>query len=173
MKGNKTLIIIVLTALVFTGLFWVCSTWSSAKAGEGKVTSHHVQAMLEAHPYKQTVEKYEDELVTAIDETSKCSQTCITCADACIGEKNTMLTACIRLNNDCADVCCTTNRLLSRLTETPMNVVRSQLQTCVVACQECGAECNKHADQYEHCRICANICSHCAQACTDLLAAMQ
>jgi hypothetical protein len=178
MKGNKTWMVIVLTALLVTGLFWVCSAWSSAKAGEGKVTSQEVisqdiLAMLEAHPYKQTVEEYMDELVTAIHETSKCSKACVICADACLGEKDTMLTACIRMNNDCADICCVTSNLLSRLTETPMNVVRSQLQTCILACQECSAECNKHVDQYEHCRICTDICSQCAQACNDLLTAMQ
>ncbi|MEW5804418.1 MAG: four-helix bundle copper-binding protein [bacterium] len=172
-EGNKTWMVIVWTIVVLSGLLSVLIVWTPARAKEGKVASQHVQNMLETHPYKQTVKKYMDKLVAAIDETSMCSQTCVTCADACVGEKDTMLAACIRLDMDCADICCTTNRLLSRLTETPMNVVRSQLQTCIVACQECGAECNKHAEQYEHCRICADACSRCAQACTDLLAAMQ
>ncbi|MEW6378161.1 MAG: four-helix bundle copper-binding protein [bacterium] len=155
------------------GVFLGISTWSPAEAKDGEVTSHHVEAMLDAHPYRQTVEKYRDKLVAAIDETSLCSQTCTACADACVGEKDPMLAACIRLNTDCADICDTTGRLLSRLTETPMNVVRSQLQTCIVACLECTQECEKHAEQYGHCQICSDTCARCAQVCNDLLAAMQ
>lgn len=162
-----------LIMFIVASLFLGVSTWSSAQAGEGKVASHHVEAMLDAHPYRQTVEKYKDKLVAAINETYTCSQTCITCADACVGEKDPMLAACIRLNTDCADICDTTGRLLSRLTETPKNVTLSQLQTCALTCLECSQECAKHAEQYEHCRICADTCARCAQTCNDLLAAMQ
>jgi hypothetical protein len=37
------------------------------------------------------------------------------------------------------------------------------------ACQVCGEECERHADDHEHCRIYAEACRRCEEACMDLL----
>ena len=75
---------------------------------------------------------------------------------------------CIRLDLDCADVCLTTGRMLSRQTEPDMSVVARQLEACIAACRSCGAECDKHAPHMAHCQACAAACHNCEQACQRL-----
>lgn len=101
-----------------------------------------------------------------------CAQRCVACADACLGEdKVKMLTRCIRLNSDCADICEDTGRLLSRQQQPDFELLRQSLQLCQLACRKCAEECERHAGQHAHCRICAAACRGCEQACQDLLAA--
>jgi hypothetical protein len=74
---------------------------------------------------------------------------------------------------DCADLCSTTGRVMSRQTEYDANVSRALLEACVVACSSCGDECERHGQHgMEHCRICAEQCRRCEQACRELLQAM-
>ena len=46
---------------------------------------------------------------------------------------------------------------------------RRPFVNCGLACLACGEECQKHAHMHEHCRICAESCMRCAQACRDAL----
>ncbi len=57
------------------------------------------------------------------------------------------LAKCIRTDLDCADVCEATGRVLSRHT-------------------------GYHAETHEHCRIGAEACRRCGQACRDLIATL-
>jgi hypothetical protein len=43
---------------------------------------------------------------------------------------------------------------------------------CVVACRACAEECDFHASHHDHCRVCAEVCRRCEQACGELLASM-
>jgi hypothetical protein len=79
------------------------------------------------------------------------------------------LVRCIRLNLHCADLCDTTGRLISRQ-ESP-ELARAILQACVLACRLCAEECGRHADM-EHCRVCAEACLECQQACERVLRAL-
>jgi len=111
-------------------------------------------------------------LAQCIDACFECAQTCTACADACLSEDMVgELVKCIRTNLDCADICDTTGRLLSRHTGYDANTTRTMLQACVQACRSCGEECMAHA-RHEHCRVCAEACRRCEQACRDLLAAL-
>jgi hypothetical protein len=113
-------------------------------------------------------------LAAAIEALSDCAQACTACADDCLSEPNVAdLTKCIRLDLDCADVCTATLRVVSRQTEYDANVTRPLLEACVAACRSCGDECARHAEMHEHCRVCAEVCRRCEQACNELLAAMQ
>ena len=76
---------------------------------------------------------------------------------------------CIRDNNDCADVCLATARIISRLTRTDKKLAGDQLRACITACEICGAECGKHGAMMQHCRVCAEACERCAKACRALL----
>ena len=169
MKRNRMLAISISMLFVFVSLFL---TWtkSMAMATEKNLMCHDIEDMLNDHPYKSIIGM--DELVTGIKTIYHCGNICTICADACIGEKDEALIRCIRLNQDCADICETTGRLLSRQTETDVNILRSQLQACVVACRDCGEECKKHAEKYKHCQICADICFQCEEDCNNLLAAL-
>jgi hypothetical protein len=82
------------------------------------------------------------------------------------------LTKCIRTNLDCADMCDTTGRILSRHTGYDANLTRAVVQACALACKACADECARHADMHEHCRVCAAECRLCEQACRELLAAL-
>jgi hypothetical protein len=50
------------------------------------------------------------------------------------------LTECIRTNMDCADICATTARVLSRHTGYDANISRALLDACVMACKSCEDE---------------------------------
>jgi hypothetical protein len=112
-------------------------------------------------------------LARCIEECFTCAQTCTACADACLSEKNVAeLTKCIRTNLDCADICDTTGRVLSRHTGYDANLTRAILEACAIACKACGDECHQHAGIHEHCRVCAEACRRCEQACRDLLSSL-
>lgn len=137
--------------------------------------TQHIQAMLQTHPQPQTLFD-QGALAECIDACFECDQVCTSCADACLGEREHLmhLVRCIRLNLDCADVCGTTGRVLSRLAQPDQNVLRAQLQACVAACKACGDECERHARDMnmQHCAVCAQSCRRCEQACQNLLGSM-
>ncbi len=82
------------------------------------------------------------------------------------------LTKCIRTNADCADVCDTTGRVLSRHSGYDANLTRAVLEACAAACKACGDECESHASMHEHCRICAEACRRCETACRELIGSL-
>lgn len=111
-------------------------------------------------------------LSAAIDALGVCAQTCTTCADACLAEDMVAdLRRCIRMDQNCADICAATASVLSRVGEADDATARALLEACVTACESCADECAAHADMHEHCKVCAEACRACAQACRELLAA--
>lgn len=127
--------------------------------------------MLETYPRSINVDRRL--LAQVLDSLIACSQACTACADACLSEPMVAdLTKCIRTNLDCADVCATAARVLSRHTDYDANISRTLLDACVAACLACGNECEAHATMHEHCRVCAAACRDCEQACRQLRAAI-
>lgn len=132
---------------------------------------HHTEQMLQTHPQANFSDKAA--LIACIEACFECAQTCTMCADACLGETHIeALRHCIRLNLDCADICDTTGRMVARQTAPDWVLIRSQVQSCLMACQLCAAECEKHANMHDHCRVCADACRRCEQACNQLLTAL-
>lgn len=130
------------------------------------------QQMLDQYPADITLDR--SLLARAIDSLVDCSQTCTACADACLSEQEvTHLTRCIRDNLDCADICDTTGRVLSRHTGYDANLTRAQLEACIEACRTCATSCEEHADGMAHCRTCAERCRHCEETCNELLDAIE
>jgi hypothetical protein len=128
----------------------------------------HAQQMIETHPAEPAVDAAV--LSRCIEACCDCAQSCTACADACLGEEDVgMLTRCIRLNLDCADVCATTGNVLSREVEFDPALAKAIVQACVATCSVCGDECARHAEQMEHCRVCADSCRACEQACNEML----
>ena len=128
----------------------------------------HTVQMLQTHPSPrpQPIEDY----AASISSMHDCAQSCISCADACLSEGDVqMLTRCIRLNLDCADMCTATAGILSRPSMVAPEIWHSQLQACTIACRLCAEECERHASKYEHCRICGEACRECETACSDLV----
>ncbi|MFF8644336.1 four-helix bundle copper-binding protein [Streptomyces sp. NPDC015345] len=112
-------------------------------------------------------------LARCIEECVACAQACTACADACLSEDMVAeLTKCVRTDADCADVCAATAAVLSRHTGYDANITRAVLQACATVCKVCGDECARHAGQHDHCRVCAEACRRCEQACNDLLTSL-
>jgi hypothetical protein len=128
-------------------------------------------AMMRAYPASINLDR--GLLARVVDVAIECAQACTACADACLSEEMVAdLRRCIRGDLDCADVCETTGRVLSRHTGYDANVTRALLTACIAACVACGDECEQHAGMHEHCRICAEACRACEAACGELLAAI-
>ncbi|GGS55829.1 MULTISPECIES: four-helix bundle copper-binding protein [Actinokineospora] len=112
-------------------------------------------------------------LAACVEACFTCAQACTACADACLSEDMVAeLVKCVRTNLDCADICETTGRVLSRHTGYDAHLTRAVLEACATACKSCGDECASHADMHEHCRTCADACRACERACRELLAAL-
>jgi hypothetical protein len=113
-----------------------------------------------------------DELAAAIDACLDCEQTCVSCADADIGEEDVDdLRTCVALDQNCADVCAVTARILSRPAHWDRLVVHRLLQACSRICALCAEECARHADHHRHCATCEKACLVCVRACDTLLEA--
>ncbi|RLV56657.1 four-helix bundle copper-binding protein [Aeromicrobium phragmitis] len=127
--------------------------------------------MINAYPNDIGLDR--DLLARAVNALVACSQACTACADACLSEEMVAeLRHCIRTDLDCADICATTARVLSRHTSYDADITKAQLQACIQACKTCGEECEQHSTHHEHCRICAEACHECEQACSELLASI-
>ncbi|MGN9780939.1 four-helix bundle copper-binding protein [Nonomuraea sp. ZG12] len=130
-----------------------------------------VREMIETYPADINLDR--ERIAATVGALIDCAQACTACADACLSEGDVDdLRKCIRTNLDCADICDTTARVLSRHTGYDANISRAQLQACVQACVSCAEECGRHSRTHEHCRVCADQCRACEQACRDLLAVM-
>jgi hypothetical protein len=94
--------------------------------------------------------------------------------DACLGEQNVAeLASCIRSHLDCADICDTTGRVLSRHIGADTNVTRTVLEACAAVCKSCGDECQHHGERgMARCEVCGNACRRCEQACRELISSL-
>jgi len=112
-------------------------------------------------------------LAAAIDAMSDCAQACTADTDADLSEPNLAeMVRCIRLCQDCTDICTAASAVVTRQANYDASVTRPLLEACVAICKSCGDECERHAQHHEHCRVCAEACRRCEQACRDLLAAL-
>lgn len=124
----------------------------------------HAQQMIRTHPHVRG--NTNDILIRCIEACFDCEQSCIACADACLGEDMVQhLTQCIRLNLDCADTCRAAGSMATRRTGSNETTLRAMLEACGLACRNCGNECDRHAQQHQHCAICAQACRECERLC--------
>lgn len=115
-----------------------------------------------------------DLLAAAIDAMSACAQACTADTEADLSEANLAeMVKCIRLCQDCTDICTATIAVVTRQAHYDASVTRPLLQACLAICKSCGDECERHGPHYEHCRVCAEACRRCEQACRDLLDALK
>ena len=125
--------------------------------------------LFEAHP-APTAEVGRQELAACIEECMACAQACTACGDACLAEHEVeTLRRCIRSNADCAGLCETAGRVLSRQTGFDVGVAGVALRACAAACSVCAQEYERHATMHTHCRLCGEHCRSCEAACRQLL----
>jgi hypothetical protein len=124
----------------------------------------YTQDIITMHP--QTIpEPARTSLIDSIEACFSCAQTCITCADACTGEKNVEhLRTVIRNTNDSGDLCIAVGKNLSRLNNPNFTSIKNQILTCIEQVRITGINCSEHAMHHEHCRICAESCRKCENA---------
>lgn len=127
--------------------------------------------MLETHP--TGLAGVDKQLVSrAIDACYDCAQMCIACADADLAEDTVAdMVRDISTDLNCADICLTTGRMLSRPTGFDAVVALRTVEACALACSASAFESERHA-QYDHCRACAESARSCEDACRQLLGAL-
>jgi hypothetical protein len=127
--------------------------------------------MLDTYPDRINIDRAQ--LAGTIDALVACAATCTACADACLSEQMVAdLAKCVRTDLDCADICNTTARVLSRHTGYDANITRAQLASAAMVCGSCADECQRH-QRMAYCRICAEVCRAAERAAQELLAAME
>src|SRR5699024_6492878 len=115
----------------------------------------HITSMIETHP-NTTSDLDVAKLADCIAACFECAQTCTACAGAVVWQEVLAeLRSCMRLNLDCAEVCSAPGHLLSRRTGSNLATGKAVLEACRIAWAEGAAECEKHDEMHEHCRICA------------------
>lgn len=101
-----------------------------------------------------------------IEELYLCSAECMACYNACEQEnEKEMFEHCMKLDEECADICELTASLLERNSPNTDKF----LKLCIELCNLCAAECEKHP--HDHCRNCAAACRSCAVKCKNALPA--
>jgi hypothetical protein len=131
----------------------------------------YARQMLDTYPGPVRVDA--DVLAAAIDAMNDCAQACTADTEADLSEHNLAdMVKCIRLCENCVDVCAATAAVISRQAEYEAAVVRPLLDACTGICKSCGDECERHAPMHAHCRVCAESCRRCEQACRQLLGAL-
>jgi hypothetical protein len=130
----------------------------------------YARQLLDSYPRTAPVDA--GVLAATIDALNDCAEACTVDVDADLSEHHLLeLVNCIRLCQDCADVCTATRTFISRQSEYDSAVMRPLLEACIRMCKSCGDECEQHAQRHPHCRVCLEACRRCEQACRDLLAA--
>jgi Domain of Unknown Function (DUF326) len=131
----------------------------------------YARQMLDTYP--GPVRADPDVLAAAIDALNDCAQACNADTEADLSEHHLAgLVRCIRLCQNCVDVCAATAAVLSRQAEYDASVARPLLDACIAVCQSCGDECARHAQMHAHCRVCTEACRRCEQACRELLSVL-
>ena len=124
-----------------------------------------IRKMISLHPKATNNQALGD----AVHHLMYASKMSMSCADACMAEDMDM-TQCVRLCLDASDICEATSRLGTRRTGDDQPVLRELLELCARMCEQCAAECEKHA--HEHCTLCAQICRECAEDCRKAAASL-
>ena len=126
--------------------------------------------MLGSYPSGFKLHADAEVLAEVIEAAAECAQACDADIDADLAEPQlTEMVTCIRLCQDCDDICAVVASVLSRPASWDLRVVRPLLEACIAICQTCGDECERHAPRHAHCRVCAEACRRCEQTCRKFL----
>ena len=113
---------------------------------------------------------YSDRLGSCIEACTACAQACTSCIDACLSNNMvSQLRGCIRADLDCADICATTARVLSRQASVDASLTRALLLVCITACRSGQIRHYTHLNVHDRCRICSDASRTAEEACRELL----
>lgn len=109
-----------------------------------------------------------ESMAAAIDAMLECEEAINVCAAGMVIEDDVRdLQEAIIRDMNCADVVAATRRVLTRGVDSAL--LSSQLEACVIACEDSAEQCAKHASHHEHCRMCSEATRKCAEACRQIL----
>ena len=98
-----------------------------------------------------------------------CAQMCEACSNDMIGmehhDHSDLMTRCIRLCRDCADICVLAAKFISRSSLRAESLCR----LCAEICDECAEVCKRHAPHHALCGPCAEECRRCADLCREMV----
>lgn len=100
--------------------------------------------------------------------------TCVGRGEACVahciqvmGEGDTSLRDCLTSVNEMLPMCAT----LARYAAVDAKRLKRLARVCIDVCDDCAAECEKHARDHVECKVCGEACRFLIEACKDLVAA--
>lgn len=129
-----------------------------------------VKEIFESHPYKTHEKYFSANIAKCIENCFECSSATWICADACLSEPHSQkLIECIKLCFSCSQISHSTARLVSVQHNLSTIFVRQQASACLEICKACAIECEKYQHLYVYCKLCAQMCRECENACQYLL----
>jgi hypothetical protein len=100
---------------------------------------------------------------SCIEACQHCVITCINCAAMDLKEEHVNhMTRCIRLDLECAAICQASAQLMTLGSAH----AHEHCRLCAKLCTECAEECEKHDNA--HCKLCAEACRKCAAECLKM-----
>ena len=105
-----------------------------------------------------------DLMQACMDACAACEQASTVCA--------TQMMDCAPACMNCADMCNTMMRSMMRMQGMTPATMMAMLDATVAMCQYAMDKCMEHADQSEICRMCAQACKDCMDACTAMRESM-
>jgi hypothetical protein len=108
-----------------------------------------------------------ESMAVAIDAMLECEEAINVCAAGMVIEDDVRdLPEAIIRDMNCADVVAATRRVLTRVDSA---LLSSQLEACMIACEDSAEQCAMHASHHEYCRMCSEATRKCAEACRQVL----
>ncbi|MGV9666003.1 hypothetical protein ACWDUL_16610 [Nocardia niigatensis] len=113
------------------------------------------------------------QIAAGVDTLLECEEAVTACAAGMLSEPNVgPLISAVAADLDCADVVAATRRLLTRHSGSDTSVISAQLEACLLACERSRQLCRVHAEEHEHCRLCAQATERCIETSRELLRAI-
>jgi hypothetical protein len=132
----------------------------------------NARTLLESIPAAAPIDV--ETLAAAIEVLQDCAAATSACSAAMLGAGHAdKFTSAIARDLDCADVANTTLRVLIRRSGTGRALLTTQLEACLVACEQSNELCGPHAHHHEHCKACSEATKRCADQCRKLLLALR
>ncbi|MFC7070833.1 four-helix bundle copper-binding protein [Halobaculum lipolyticum] len=108
------------------------------------------------------IDRLSEEQRECIEICNEAAEVCEWCADECLGDE--AMERCARLCRDVADLASLHARFMAR----DSGFSASLADACAEACEACAAECEQH--DADHCRVCAEVLTECAESCRAMTA---
>lgn len=93
-------------------------------------------------------------LFEALEDCTSKGRLCISHCLASFAEGDSSLAACAAKVHEMDAIC----DAMSTLVAANSSYVSDMAKTCLKACEDCAAECEKHADMHRECRACMEAC---------------